>query len=64
MGKEKIEDKLYQIINQINERDLKSHLKSHSILPNKMHQFCKGNGRISQMYFANIDEIITNNNIK
>ena len=47
MGKEIIEDKLYQIINQINERDLKSHLKSHSILPNKMHQFCKGNGRIS-----------------
>ena len=56
MDKELIEDKLYQIIDQFNEREITS-TKFYSILLNKIHPFYDGSGRTCEMLFAN-DDII------
>ena len=56
MDKELIEDKLYQIIDQFNERKITS-TEFYSILLNKIHPFYDGNGRTCQILFAN-DDII------
>ena len=60
MDKEVIEDKLYQIIGQFNERQITS-TKFYSILLNKIHPFYKngwnGNGRTCKILFAK-DDII------
>ena len=56
MDKKLIEDNLYQIIHQFNERKIIS-TKFHSILLNKIHPFYDGNGRTWQILFAN-DDII------
>ena len=60
MDKEVIEDKLYQIIGQFNERKITS-TKFYSILLNKIHSFYKngwnGNGRTCKILFAK-DDII------
>ena len=59
MDKELIEDKLYQIIDQFNERKITS-TKFYSILLNKTHPFYEGNGRTCKILFAN-DDIIKQN---
>ena len=59
MDKELIEDKLYQIIDQLNERKITS-TKFYSILLNKIHPFYDGNGRTYNILFAN-DDIIRQN---
>ena len=59
MDKELIEDKLYQIIDQFNERKIKS-TKFYSILLNKVHPFYDGNGTTCKKLFAN-DNIIRKN---
>ena len=56
MDKELIEDKLYQIIDQFNERKITS-TKFYSILLNKIHPFYDGNGKTCKILFAN-DDII------
>ena len=50
---------LYQIIDQFNERKIRS-TKFFSILLNKIHPSYDGNGRICKMLFAN-DDIIRQN---
>ena len=56
MDQELIEDKLYQIIDQFNER--KIHLEFYfSLLLNKIHTFSGGNSRTWKILFAN-DDII------
>ena len=59
MDKELIQDKLYQIIDQFNERKITS-TKFYSILLNKIHLFYDGNGRACKMLFANGDLIRQN----
>ena len=59
MGKELIEDKLYQIIDQFNERKITS-TKFYSMLLNKIHPFYDGNGRTCKILFTN-DDIIRQN---
>ena len=59
MDKELIEDKLYQIIDQFNERKITS-TKFYAILLNKIHPFYDGNGRTCEMLFAN-DDVIRQN---
>ena len=54
MDKELIEDKLYQIIDQFNEKKVTS-TKFYSILLNKIHPFSDGNCRMCKMLFANYD---------
>ena len=54
MDKELIEDKLYQIINQFNERQITS-TKFYLILLNKIYPFYDGNGRACKILFANDD---------
>ena len=56
MDKELIEDKLYQIIDQFNERKITS-TRFYSILLNKIHPFYDENGRTCKILFAN-DDII------
>ena len=56
MDNKLIEDNLYQIIDQFNERKIIS-TKFHSILLNKIHPFYDGNGRTCQILFANDDTI-------
>ena len=56
MDKDLIEDKLYQIIDQFNERKI-TPLKFYSILLNEMHPFYDGNGRTCEILFANDDKI-------
>ena len=56
MDKELIEDKLYQIIDQFNERKITS-TEFYSILLNKIHPFWDGNGRTCKILFANDDMI-------
>ena len=53
------EDKLYQIIDQFNERKIIS-AKFYSILLNKICPFYDGNGRMCKILFAN-DDIIRQN---
>ena len=60
MDKELIEDKLYQIIDQFNERKILS-TKFYSILLNKIYPFYDRNGRTCKMLFANDD--VTRQNI-
>ena len=48
MDNKLIEDNLYQIIDQFNERKIIS-TKFHSILLNKIHPFYDGNGRTRQI---------------
>ena len=59
VDKELIEDKLYQIIDQFNERKIMS-AKFYSILLNRKHPFYDGNGRTCKILFANDDIIIQN----
>ena len=59
MDKELIEDKLYQIIDQFNERKITS-TEFHSILLNKIHPFYDENGRTCKILFAN-DDIMKQN---
>ena len=59
MDKELIENKLYQVIDQFNERKITS-TKFYSILLNKIHLFYDGNGRKCKILFAN-DDIIRQN---
>ena len=54
MNKESIEDKLYQMIYQFNERKITT-TKFYSVLLNKIHPFYDGNGRTSKIPFANDD---------
>ena len=56
MDNKLIEDNLYQIIDQFNERKIIS-TKFHSILLNKIHPFYDGNGRTCQILFANDDTV-------
>ena len=57
MDKDLIEDKLYRIIDQFSERKI-TPIKFCSILLNKIHAFCDGNGRPSKILCANNDKII------
>ena len=59
MVKELIKDKLYQIIDQLNEQKIIS-IKFYSILLNKIHPFYDGNGRMFKILFPN-DDIIRQN---
>ena len=59
MDKELIEDKLYQIIDQFNERKITSK-KFYSILLNTIHKFYDRKGRTCKIMFAN-DDIIRQN---
>ena len=59
MDKELIEVKLYQIIDQFNERKMTS-TKFYSILLKKIHPFYDGNGRTCKILFTN-DDIIRQN---
>ena len=59
--KKLIEDKLYQILDQFNEKKITS-TKFYSILLNKTYPFCDGNGITCKILFAN-DEIIGQNYI-
>ena len=59
MDEELIEDKLYQIVNQFNERKITS-TKFYSILLNNIHPFYGGNGRTCKILFANNDIIRQN----
>ena len=57
--KELIEDKLYEIIDQFNERQITS-ARFYSILLNKIRPFYDENGRACKIMFAN-DDIIRQN---
>ena len=59
MDKELIKDKLYQILDQFNERKITS-TKFYSIHLNKIYSFYDGNGRRCKILFAN-DDIIRQN---
>ena len=59
MEKQLIVDKLYLIIDQLNERKIKS-TKFYSIFLKKMHLFYDGNGRVCQILVANNDVIRQN----
>ena len=54
MDKELIEDQLYQIIDQFNEKKIAS-TKCYSILLNKIHPFYDENGRTCKILHANDD---------
>ena len=56
IDKELIENKLYQIIGQLNERKI-TYAKFYSILLNNIHLFYDGNGRTCKILFANDDRI-------
>ena len=59
MHKELIEDKLYQITDQLNER--KNYIyKVYAILLNRIHLFYDGNARTCNILFANDDNIRQN----
>ena len=60
MGKELIDDKLYQIIDQLNERKITS-TKFYSILLNKIHPFYDGNSRTCKILVA--DDVMKRQNI-
>ena len=61
MGKKLIDDKLYQIIDQFNERKI-TPTKFYSILLNKIHPFYDGNGRTCKIQVA--DDVMIWQNIK
>ena len=58
-NKELIEEKLYEIIDQFNERKITS-TRFYSILLNKICPFYDGNGRMCKILFAN-DDVIRQN---
>ena len=51
MGKDLIEDKLYQLVHQFNERRI-NHRDFYSTLPNNRHLFYDGNGKICKILFV------------
>ena len=57
MNKDVIEDKLYQIINQFNERKITS-TKFYSMFLNKIHPFYDGNSKACEILFADDDTIM------
>ena len=57
MDKDLIEDKLYWIIDQFNEKKI-TPTKFYSILLNEIHPFSYGNGRTCKILFANEDKTI------
>ena len=57
MNKDVIEDKLYQIINQFNERKITS-TKFYSMFLNKIHPFYDGNSEACKILFADDDTIM------
>ena len=57
MGKDLIEDKLYQIIDQFNKRKI-TPVKFYSIFLNKIHLFYDENGRACKILSANDYKII------
>ena len=57
MNKDVIEDKLYQIINQFNERKITS-TKFYSMFLNKIHPFYDGNSKAYKILFADDDTIM------
>ena len=57
MNKDVIEDKLYQIINQFNERKITS-TKFYSMFLNKIHPFYDGNSKACKVLFADDDTIM------
>ena len=59
MDKELVEDKLYQITDQLHERKITS-TKFYSLLLNKIHPFYDGNSRTCTIMFANNDIIKQN----
>ena len=56
MDKDVIDDKLYQVIDQLNERNI-TPVKFYSILLNKIHLSYDGNGRKFKILFTNDDKI-------
>ena len=57
MGKNLTEDKLYQIIHQLNKRQI-TPIKFYSIIIHEIHTFYDGNGRTCKILFANDDKMI------
>ena len=57
MDKDLTEDKLYQIIDQLNKRQI-TPIKFYSIIIHKIHPFSDGNGRTCKILFANDDKMI------
>ena len=57
MDKDLIEDKLYQMINQINQMKKITTVKFYLILLNEIHPFYDENGRTRKILFANNDKI-------
>ena len=56
LGKDLIEDELYEIIHQFSERKITS-VKVYSILLNEIHPFYEGNGRTCKILFVCNDKI-------
>ena len=56
MDKDLIEDKLYQVINQINVKTI-TPTELYSILLNEIHPFYDGNSRTCKILFANYYKI-------
>ena len=57
MDKDLTEDKLYQIIDQLNKRQI-APIKFYSIFIHEIHPFYDGNGRTCKILFANGDKMI------
>ena len=57
MDKDLTEDKLYQIIDQLNKRQI-TPIKFYSIIIYEIHPFYDGNGRTCKILFANDDKMI------
>ena len=56
MDKDLVENSLYQIIDQFNERKI-TIIKLYLIILNKIHPFYDGKGRTFKILFANVDKI-------
>ena len=56
MDKNVTEDKLYQIIDQFNKRQI-TPIKFYSIIIHDLHPFYDGNGRSCKILFANDDKM-------
>ena len=56
LGKDLIEDDLYEIIHQFSERKITS-VKVYSILLNEIHPFYEGHGRTCKIIFVYNDKI-------
>ena len=67
LEKDLLEDKPYQIIDQFNERKIRTVLKFYLVFLSKIHPFYNGNGRTSKILFGNDNEItklISKTNLK